>query len=238
MRFEYKIIQQFDLHTPIQDHASSQMYRIILKYSDSINLSIKKLKKLNYLASRTSTSSFSSSSTSLPISKSPNESDEKDQTNTMNDLFTPLYNIFQWNEAPYTNLHPNRTPIDKQNKKSSDNLDNNQNIPKDNLKNENSDNNTTISTMECNNDNTLNRQLNSEISLNTENQETVSQEYFPSSLTSELSREIFQYFCNFSKSNGNSKSNSNNWILDCCNNLIPLCYIGKGSGIIQNKNPG
>ena len=212
------------MHTPIQDHASSQMYRIILKYSDSINLSIKKLKKINYLASKTSpsTSSFSSSSTSLPISKSPNESDEKDQTNTMNDLFTPLYNIFQWNEAPYTNLHPNRTPIDKQDKKSSDNLDNNQNIPK----------------MECNNDNTLNRQLNSEISLNTENQETVSQEYFPSSLTSELSREIFQYFCNFSKSNGNSKSNNNNWILDCCNNLIPLCYLGKGSGMTQNKSPG
>ena len=244
LRFEYEIIQKFDLHTPIQDHASMQIFRRTLNYSNSISLSIKKLKKINDAASRSS--SFSFSTASLPISKNSTELDEKSRTYPITDLFTPLYNIFQWNEAPYSNLDPIHTPSDKLKKKSYDNLDDNQNIPEGNIKNENvlfptketntSDNTTTISNIkcdiECKDNNALNRQSKTEISSNTENQKVDSSDYFPSSLASELSREIFQFFSAY------SLRDSNNWILGCCPYLIPLCYLGEGSEMIQNKNSG
>ena len=244
LRFEYEIIQKFDLHTPIQDHSSMQIFRRTLNYSNSISLSIKKLKKINNAASRSS--SFSFSTASLPISKNSNELDEKSRTYPITDFFTPLYNIFQWNEAPYSNLDPSHTPFDKLKKKSHDDLDDNQNIPERNIKNENvlfptketniSDNTTTISNIVCNiefnDNNTLDRQSNKEISSNTEIQKVDSSDYFPSSLASELSHEIFQFFSTF------SLRDNNNWILGCCSYLIPLCYLGEGSEIIQNKNSG
>lgn len=236
--FECLIIQWFVAYNQNQGQ-NGKSYRLlqkILNYGDSINLSINKLKKINLSTFRVF---FFSASSSSPTSSFPPSvpsqileiPKELDPISLISDLLLPIYNVFQWNDAPNLNslssntlnakiednpndidlnvtLNPNQVEgcHDKMNKLSSKPIDDKMKITADIDEDIDSIN--------------VDQNSKEDSSLNLKNKKSDLQNLIRPTLSVELSNEIFRFFY-LSKENI-----CNDLIANCCNFLIPLCHIG------------